>query len=350
GDELQEHHQRRQEFDETIGAKRQKYGAACAPWRKKSKGALHHHPDQREHLQAHDLSSHLRRGAAAGTALKQCSISHFFLTAHSTNSHRHFYLDLTHPVYSRIVSQPVNPTKLADESKFVPIGGQIPRSGRPKLPHESPNRLMIIERPVPTASEFDPCLEGDHAGRVVAAQAYSGQSSRRRGGGSECSKPRLRRRFPRNPSQNHAGEGEIRMIKHIEKLRFQAEFGALGQGEPLGKVEITPNEAGLAQGVAAEVSKLAGRRVISAHASAGAGVDGGGKGIRIEPLGGAGLRYTGNGFVLIQGHARGLPGELRPTALHNAISISGVRRAQDGERNPAVPKCGSGNLPPVHRV
>src|ERR1019366_929367 len=114
------------------------------------------------------------------------SISHFFLTAHSTNSHRHFYLDFTHPVYRRIVNQPLSPTKLAGESKFVSIGGQIPRSGRPKLPPEGPNRLMIIVRPVPTASEFDARLKCDHAGGVVAAQAYSQQPRGRRGGVGEC--------------------------------------------------------------------------------------------------------------------------------------------------------------------
>ena len=111
--------------------------------------------------------------------------------------------------------------------------------------------------------------------------------------------------FPGIPANNHAGEREIRMIKHIEKLRFQPQLGVLRQGEILGKVEVIPDEIRPAQGVAAEVSELAGRRAISANASAGAGVNGGGKGIGIEPLNGAGLRHPGNG---VGARYKGTPG------------------------------------------
>src|ERR1035441_4073482 len=102
---------------------------------------------------------------------------------------------------------------------------------------------MIIEKPVPTASEFDVRFKRDHAGRVVAAQANSKQPCGRRGGVSECPKSRLRRRFPWNPSQCHAGESEIRMIKHIEKLRFHAQLSVLRQGEILGEVKVIPHRS-----------------------------------------------------------------------------------------------------------
>src|ERR1035437_4283369 len=90
------------------------------------------------------------------------------------------------------------------------------------------------------------------------------------------------------------------MIKHIEKLRFHAQLSVLRQGEILGEVKVIPHKTRPAQGVAAEVSKLAGLGAVSTIASAGAGVNGGGKGIGIEPLNCAGLSYTHNGVVLIQ--------------------------------------------------
>ena len=89
------------------------------------------------------------------------------------------------------------------------------------------------------------------------------------------------------------------MIQHIEKLRLHPQLGVLRQGEIFGEVEVIPHETRPAQGVASEVSKLAGPGTVSAIASAGAGVNGGSKGIRIEPLDCAGLSYTRNGVVLI---------------------------------------------------
>ena len=100
----------------------------------------------------------------------------------------------------------------------------------------------------PAASELDARLKRDHARRVVATQAHSEQSCRWRGGVSKRSKSRLSRRLPRNPRQHHAGESEIRVVKHIEKLSFQPQLGVLGQGEPLGKVEVIPDEIGARAG------------------------------------------------------------------------------------------------------
>ena len=39
--------------------------------------------------------------------------------------------------------------------------------------------------------------------------------------------------FPGYGRQNDAGEGEIGMIKDIEKLRFHSQLRASGQGKPL---------------------------------------------------------------------------------------------------------------------
>src|SRR5208283_784506 len=82
-DELQEHHERRQEFDQTVGAKGQKHGAPRAPCRKESQGALHHHPDQRDHLQPHNLARYFAGSSCASRGVGQCPAPYFFFQAHS---------------------------------------------------------------------------------------------------------------------------------------------------------------------------------------------------------------------------------------------------------------------------
>ena len=147
------------------------------------------------------------------------------------------------------------------------------------------------------------------------------------------------------------GKSKIRMIKHIEKLRFHPQLGALRQGEILGKVESHSKRnqgragrcgQGFRTGRSGGVSPPLQAPVLGSTAES--------KGIGIEPLDGAGLSDSGNGLVLIEGTPGNEAGELRATALHNTISIGGVRRAQHGERIPAVPKGGSRNLPPVQRI
>ena len=71
-----------QGFDQTIGAKGQKHGAPRAPCRKESKGALHHHPDQRDHLQPHNLARYFAGSPRASRGVDQCPASGFFSVAH----------------------------------------------------------------------------------------------------------------------------------------------------------------------------------------------------------------------------------------------------------------------------
>ena len=127
--------------------------------------------------------------------------------------------------------------------------------------------------------------------------------------------------FPGIPASTMLGRPKVRVIEDIEELRLQPELHVLGQREPFGQIEITPDKIGTAQRVAAEVSELAVLRAVSAVARAGARVDGGDKRIGIEPLNRAGLRHAGNGMVLVQRHTRNDARELRSTALHDAISI-----------------------------
>src|ERR1700687_454708 len=55
-------------------------------------------------------------------------------------------------------------------------------------------------------------------------------------------------------------------------------------------------------------------------------------------------------MVSIERHAGNDAGELRTTTVHNAISICGVRGAQNRERNPTMPEEGSRDLPAVESV
>ena len=50
---------------------------------KESKGALHHHPDQRDHLQPHNLARYFAGSSCAFRGVRQCPAPCFFFKAHS---------------------------------------------------------------------------------------------------------------------------------------------------------------------------------------------------------------------------------------------------------------------------
>jgi hypothetical protein len=66
-------------------------------------------------------------------------------------------------------------------------------------------------------SELEPHLEGNHAGRIIAAKADAEQSGGRGRRVGESTEADLRRRLP-----GYAGDGcrqpEIRVIQDVEKL------------------------------------------------------------------------------------------------------------------------------------
>src|ERR1700733_2778381 len=101
-----------------------------------------------------------------------------------------------------------------------------------------------------------------------------------------------------------------------------------GQLEPLGKIQIAPNEIGAAQRVSAEVAELTIRRAVTPRASSGAWIDRGDESVRVEPLDGSRLRDPGDRIVLIHGHARHDARILRTAPLNDAVSICGIRGAQ----------------------
>jgi len=107
---------------------------------------------------------------------------------------------------------------------------------------------------------------------------------------------------------------------------------------------------GTAQSVAAEVSELTIPQAFAAIAIARARVNGGHKGVRIEPLNCARLRHTGNRMVVIKRYASNDTCELRSTTLHDAASFCRIGRAEHGKRNATVPEDASGHLPAVQRV
>ncbi len=64
------------------------------------------------------------------------------------------------------------------------------------------------------------------------------------------------------------------MVEDVEELSLQSQFHMLGQRKRLCEIEVVPEEVRTAQGVAAEVSKLAVLRAIVAIALSRARIDG----------------------------------------------------------------------------
>ena len=89
------------------------------------------------------------------------------------------------------------------------------------------------------------------------------------------------------------------MVEDIEELRFYPQFHTLGHRKPFREVEVIPEEIGAAQGIAAEVSELTMLRVVAAGALPCTRINSRHKGVRIQPLDRARLRYALNGMVLI---------------------------------------------------
>src|SRR5271166_1656497 len=139
------------------------------------------------------------------------------------------------------------------------------------------------------------------------------------------------------------------MVENVEELGLYSELHSLAHGKPFREIEVIPDKIGAAQGIAAEISELAMLWVVVTGALPSTRINGGNERGRIEPLEGARLRHTSDGMVLIERDARNDARELRSAALHNAVSVGRVRRAQDRERNSAMPKHGSGDLPAVER-
>ena len=140
------------------------------------------------------------------------------------------------------------------------------------------------------------------------------------------------------------------MVEQIEKLRFKPQIHLLAQRKYFRQIEIAPHKIRAAQRVAPQRSELAILRRVPARASARARIDARHKRTRIEPLHRPRLRDARNRSVLIQRHAGNLARKLRPAAIHDSLSVRRIGRAQHGERNPAVPKHRSRNLPAVERV
>src|ERR1035437_10289272 len=111
------------------------------------------------------------------------------------------------------------------------------------------------------------------------------------------------------------------MVEYIEELGLYSELHPLAHRKPFREIEVIPDEIGAAQGVAAEVSKLAMLWVVATDALASTRINSGNKRGRIKPLEGARLRDTRDGMMLIERDARNDARELRSTALHNAVPV-----------------------------
>src|SRR5208282_2657255 len=141
-----------------------------------------------------------------------------------------------------------------------------------------------------------------------------------------------------------------RMVEDVEKLAVQAQLDVLSERKEFGEVEVAPNKLRTSQRVASQIPELAILRTVPAQARARAGVNGGDKGVGIQPLHRARLGHAGNRVMIVERHARDHACKLQPAALQDSVPIRGIRRAQHGKGQPAMPYCGSGYLPAVQRV
>src|SRR5208282_2849923 len=123
---------------------------------------------------------------------------------------------------------------------------------------------------------------------------------------------------------HHAGKRKIRMVKDIKELTFKPQLHMLGQGKPFCQVEVTPEEIGTTQGIAAEGSGLAMLRAVAAVALPCTRINRRYKCVRIEPLKSSRRRYTRNRMMLIQRNAGNNTSKLRPAALHNSLFLQGA--------------------------
>src|SRR5579872_307351 len=169
-------------------------------------------------------------------------------------------------------------------------------------------------------SELQSRLEGDHAGTAIAPQTHAEQSCRRRCCIGQSSKSCLSRGLAGYTGQYHAGNSKVRMIENIEELALEAQFDALGQGEPFGEIKIAPGKIRPAQSIAAEIAELTILRVVAAIALSRAWIHGGDKGIRIQPLHRTGLGHAGDWRMFIERHTWNYARELWPAALNDSVS------------------------------
>src|SRR5271166_4062080 len=101
------------------------------------------------------------------------------------------------------------------------------------------------------------------------------------------------------------------MVEEVEGLSLDAQLHMFRQLEPLGEIEIAPNEIGTAQRVSAEIAELARGRAVAAGAGAGARIHRRNEGVRVEPLNGSRLSDAWGGRVLVHWHAGNNAGILR---------------------------------------
>ena len=105
--------------------------------------------------------------------------------------------------------------------------------------------------------------------------------------------------FPGMPASTMLGSPKFGWLKTLKNWASTLSFTCSVNGKPFRKIEVTPEEIGAAQSIATEVSELAMLWVVAAIALPGARINSRYKGIRIEPLDRARLRYARDGMMRI---------------------------------------------------
>src|ERR1700752_1007085 len=120
------------------------------------------------------------------------------------------------------------------------------------------------------------------------------------------------------------------MIEDIEELGFQPHGELFAKRDSFCQIHVGPEELGTTKLVPAGVAKLAVGRTVSAETSACTRIYCRNEGSRVEPLHRPRLGDSRNVAVMTVGiHAWNQTCELRSAALHDAIAVRQIRRAQD---------------------
>src|SRR5271165_4109452 len=114
------------------------------------------------------------------------------------------------------------------------------------------------------------------------------------------------------------------MVEDVEGLRLQAKFHPFAQAEPLGQIEVAPDEVRAPQRIASKVSELAVLRRIASQAGPGTRIHRGDKSIRVEPLDCSRLGHARYGVMFIDRHTGYKACVLGTTPLHDAVAVRGI--------------------------
>src|SRR5208282_1055145 len=114
---------------------------------------------------------------------------------------------------------------------------------------------------------------------------------------------------------------KVGMVEDVEELRVQSHGELFVKRNSLCQIHVGPGKSGTAELVPAAAAKLAVCCAISTDAGASAGIDGGNKSNRIQPLHGARLRGGEVAVAAVWIYSGHKTSKLGAAALYDAIPV-----------------------------